>query len=353
MAPHKETTENRKLTPTLVGLLLLIAFSSTGYGINKSYALPCTPAGEGELLLCNGGTPAPGECCALDLTTWICGCGGGGCLDTQRCEENQSTNTYECVEYSECITQNPPLPEGEDECSNAGSSETNSTCGVINGPNLTPKKCTAGKWCCDAGSNPACRYDQYNKCVNAAYACIQAPSSDSKTCGVVGTCGGDSLNNCNTGQLCGEDGKCTTDTTGTCLYGCGTSGTCYPNNGCAADTPYCTRQTGQVGKCVANPTVCPGSEIPNSQADSVYDGPYIDFAQLIGVIFQIMVPTGIAAGIYFIIRAGYKLKFSEGQPDKKKEGMEELTAAIVGTMFIGLSLTLLRILINTILGGSL
>ena len=40
---------------------------------------------------------------------------------------------------------------------------------------------------------------------------------------------------------------------------------------------------------------------------------------------------------------------SEGNPQKVKEGQEELTAAIIGTFFILLSVAILRVIISSVL----
>jgi hypothetical protein len=57
-------------------------------------------------------------------------------------------------------------------------------------------------------------------------------------------------------------------------------------------------------------------------------------------------------GIAFIVKAGYTLMTSEGNPQKVKDGQEELTAAIIGTFFILLSVAILRVIIRSILGVS-
>jgi hypothetical protein len=77
----------------------------------------------------------------------------------------------------------------------------------------------------------------------------------------------------------------------------------------------------------------------------------IKIPELINLIYKIVVPISIGFGLFFIILAGYTLKTSEGDPIKKKSGMEQLSAAIIGTLFVVLSLTILKILFNTVLGG--
>jgi hypothetical protein len=79
-------------------------------------------------------------------------------------------------------------------------------------------------------------------------------------------------------------------------------------------------------------------------------GTCTDFSKLLILIFNFLIPTGIAAGLFFIIKAGYTLMTSEGNPQKTTEGKEDLTAAVVGTLFIALSLVTLRIIISVVLG---
>lgn len=60
---------------------------------------------------------------------------------------------------------------------------------------------------------------------------------------------------------------------------------------------------------------------------------------------------GVAGGIVviLIIRAGYKLMFSQGNPEKVQEAKDELTSAIVGLLFIIFSFVLLQFITNDIL----
>jgi hypothetical protein len=67
-------------------------------------------------------------------------------------------------------------------------------------------------------------------------------------------------------------------------------------------------------------------------------------------IFKILYPVGIGLGLFMIIRAGYKIMTSEGNPQQIKEGQEELTSSVLGILFIILSLVILRVIIKAILG---
>jgi hypothetical protein len=85
--------------------------------------------------------------------------------------------------------------------------------------------------------------------------------------------------------------------------------------------------------------------------DNSYKGRKLKLPDLITLIYKILLPASVGLGIYFIIKSGYTIKTSEGDPAKKKQGFEELAAAIIGTAFVGISLTILRIIIDQILGG--
>lgn len=78
-----------------------------------------------------------------------------------------------------------------------------------------------------------------------------------------------------------------------------------------------------------------------------------DITSLLAPIFKILFYAGIAVGILAIILSGYLLMSSEGDPNKVKEAKEQFSASIFGIMFILLSLFLLRVIINNILGADL
>ncbi|MBI3069777.1 MAG: hypothetical protein HYY87_00535, partial [Candidatus Levybacteria bacterium] len=62
--------------------------------------------------------------------------------------------------------------------------------------------------------------------------------------------------------------------------------------------------------------------------------------QLFGIILSLS--GGIA--LLLIILSGYKLMFSQGNPEKAQEAKETLTAAIVGLLFIIFSLAILQVI---------
>ena len=64
--------------------------------------------------------------------------------------------------------------------------------------------------------------------------------------------------------------------------------------------------------------------------------------------FVLSISGGIV--IIIIIVAGYKLMTSQGNPDRVKNARDQLTAAIVGLLFIIFSLALLELITRDILG---
>jgi hypothetical protein len=112
----------------------------------------------------------------------------------------------------------------------------------------------------------------------------------------------------------------------------------------------CTGITGGNYACIDDAT-CP-TDIeyipPNYGSWNVV---YSDIGELLSNVFNILLLVGLAFGVLFVVKAGYTLKTSEGHPDKTRQGKEELTAAVMGMLFIGLSLVILRIIIGVLLGG--
>jgi hypothetical protein len=71
---------------------------------------------------------------------------------------------------------------------------------------------------------------------------------------------------------------------------------------------------------------------------------------LLGRIFAFLYPAAIFIGIVLIIRSGYCFMTSQGNPAQVKECQEQLSAAVVGIIFVVLSVVILRIIIGSILG---
>ena len=75
--------------------------------------------------------------------------------------------------------------------------------------------------------------------------------------------------------------------------------------------------------------------------------------ELIRSIVSILYPLAIILGMFYLILGGYKLMSSQGNPDGVKSAQEMITSAIVGMIFIILSATILRFVIDVIFGISL
>lgn len=76
-----------------------------------------------------------------------------------------------------------------------------------------------------------------------------------------------------------------------------------------------------------------------------------DIQNIIKIIYQIVFPAAIMLGMFFVIKAGYTLMTSQGEPRKAQEGREQLTSAIMGLIFVLASVVILRIIFNSLIGG--
>jgi len=100
------------------------------------------------------------------------------------------------------------------------------------------------------------------------------------------------------------------------------------------------------GVCCAPEDIYEPTE-PGEVIEMVYTGPIIDTLQEVLVpIGAILYYGGLFIGVSFIIYSGYKLMVSQGNPQVTKEAQEQLTAAILGILFILLSAAILRVIIN-------
>ncbi|MBN1162801.1 hypothetical protein JXA34_03625 [Patescibacteria group bacterium] len=77
---------------------------------------------------------------------------------------------------------------------------------------------------------------------------------------------------------------------------------------------------------------------------------YDQFMTMIGKITAVAFPLSIVVGVAVIIKAGYGLISSEGNPAKVKEAQADLVAAITGVLFVVLSLGILNIIMGSLLG---
>ena len=252
-----------------------------------------------------------------------------------------------------------------------GTSDTCATCGVTNGPCCAGDKCGAGTYC----TGGTCKLNSTDiNCDAEGKSCCRAGDSAATTF-------------CKNGFVCADRTNCCDpNKVGSACYGnrCGSvSGPCCFERG----SPYCNNNLQCVaGACAAptpidtscgymNKVCCPGIEVGqpcydglvclanlhcgDGNAPSVVTPTYTpynshtikDLSQLLGPIVKILFYVGLTLGGIFIVYAGYLLMTSEGDPQKVKEGQEHLTSAILGTIFILLSLYILKVIISMVTGS--
>lgn len=69
---------------------------------------------------------------------------------------------------------------------------------------------------------------------------------------------------------------------------------------------------------------------------------------LIIAISNILLPGLVILGIILIIKAGYSMMTSQGNPDTLRNAKEDLSAAIIGLLFVLLSGTIINIVLNSL-----
>lgn len=65
----------------------------------------------------------------------------------------------------------------------------------------------------------------------------------------------------------------------------------------------------------------------------------------------IMIPISIIVGMFIIILSGYKILTSQGDPASLQTGKENLTSAIIGLIFVLISVSILRVIIQALITG--
>ncbi len=79
--------------------------------------------------------------------------------------------------------------------------------------------------------------------------------------------------------------------------------------------------------------------------------PRIDsFDGLVSTIYIILLPVALGIGMFFIAKAGYRIKTSQGNPQEVADATDELFHAVIGTGVVSSSMVILRIVINALIG---
>jgi hypothetical protein len=97
--------------------------------------------------------------------------------------------------------------------------------------------------------------------------------------------------------------------------------------------------------------------VPPAPGSGNYDFSYTglkfnDLQSVLAPIVKIVYYAALVVGVVFIIYSGYVIMTSEGNPQIMQQGQEQLTAAILGILFILLSAAILRVIINSIILGA-
>jgi len=115
---------------------------------------------------------------------------------------------------------------------------------------------------------------------------------------------------------------------------------------CCASDPVCD------GELVCTGGFCKGEEeVWVTPWD--YEGPIINnLPELISPIVKILYYAGLVIGVGAIIYSGYLLMVSEGNPQRTEEGMNWLTSAVLGILFILLSVAIFRVILVSLFNSS-
>lgn len=192
------------------------------------------------------------------------------------------------------------------------------------------KACSlSGKECCQPNSNTS------YSCSDTSFTCTD-PTCEKIKQGQDLSCSGYE-NCCPSGSTCdSKTKKCTATSSLNCsadATGCCAVGKKCQNGSCSGDAP----------ECELIPT--PASEAPE------YTGPAITIKGLVSSIVGILFPLAIGFGLFYTTYWGYQMMVSEGSPDKVKAAQEGLSSAVIGLVFVVLATSIIRLIVNTILGG--
>lgn len=206
-------------------------------------------------------------------------------------------------------------------------------CGDAGGTCMNPSSCSSndghypinGKFCPDDDQICCSTNSQNCECSsNGGFCSSQKPGDDY----------GESTYSCDDPSCVGTGTTCWVPAT------CGYIGQiCCPGDTCYAGYPYTPASMGSC-QCLSGPLRPPAL---------VYSGPVIEnLEDIIGPVVKMLYYGGLAIGVFFIILSGYKIMVSEGDPQRVKAAQEQLTSAVIGIIFILLSVTIIRIIIDSI-----
>jgi hypothetical protein len=264
----------------------------------------------------------------------------------------------------------PDCPEGE-RCVTHGfgiySCETDATCGA---PPPPPPVCdtSTAPQCGSAGG--CATNDERCLCTGGSCGCVPDP-----------TCSGGPVDLCAPAQ----DGLCGDETSGCdidsdqcqCDFGfcicrdaagvCPASppvppgsctplenGTCGPPGCSDGDICDCLNAFDCTG-CVTDPVSCPigpgPGPGPGPEPAPKITKDFGTFEALLEKIHSLLFPVAILIGFFLTARCGYVLMTSQGNPEKVRDGKECFTSAIIGLVFVLISVGILRVIIGSLIGN--
>ena len=197
------------------------------------------------------------------------------------------------------------------------------------------KQCSNSTVVCGGAANVPC-------CVNewaAGHSCSQSSCNGGAGCGGGGGGGGGGNTQTSTPTP-------TTNPNYDLCYSAGSDcfvGTVDLNgkNCCAPDVCVPQGTNTQTGKCQA-PNTSYLSTCLGGTCDTAIGEISLDPKQFISTIFSVLLTLASAIAVVLIIVSGYRLMISQGNPEQIQGAKDQLTAAIVGLLFLALSFSILR-----------
>jgi len=76
-----------------------------------------------------------------------------------------------------------------------------------------------------------------------------------------------------------------------------------------------------------------------------------ELTDLLPILYRLLLPASIFIGLALIVINGYGLLTSEGEPQKVQNAKDGLTSAIIGIVFVVLSMVLYRLIVTSLIGS--
>ncbi len=328
---YSEESVNSAPKTGLGGGSFYIGVTDAGNSTNKCQAIPdSTGAMEIEVSF----TPLPENPPSTNSCP-LCPDGYAWNYQYNMCQKD--TDYKHSIERVNCSSQGSRCVAGEGYCENPGTSEickerlaVNSSCN----PELKdPGDCKDGLICQTQSDGSGKCYRPLTGTGTTCYKCRSSSEWDGTKC---------------VGPLATDPKACIEPET---REYCASGFSCSQGRGCITNP----QDGDEVEKPQPLKTPCEKSltGVVTGQCYGVFSGLGIRLPTnpllLIPQILEVILGFAGAIVIILIIRSGYKLMFSQGNPEKVQEARDELTSAIVGLLFIIFSFVLLQFIVNDFL----